>query len=63
MLVTFHDKDLMSAYIDGELNPLERTWVENKLDRSGEHRKYFEAMIKQKLALAVLGSKKLFRQS
>lgn len=53
----------MSAYIDGELNPLERTWVENKLDRSGEHRKYFEAMVKQKLALAVLGSKRLFRQS
>lgn len=40
-MVTSHDKDLMSAYLDGELNPLERTWVEGKLDKSGEHQIYF----------------------
>lgn len=62
-MVTSHDKDLMSAYLDGELNPLERTWVEGKLDKSGEHQIYFNKMLNQKLALAMLGEKKLLSQS
>ncbi len=58
MTLTDGDKEMISAYIDGELAIPECHWIEERLNTSNQHHEYYKDLLYQKAVV-----QEIFRMS